>query len=145
MSFCLYRVLGIYKSSVKNICMKKIFFVVCVASMFTSCSVLRKSTATTQNVESSLTSTIVADLVVSNEKISYTYRPNKQDRKLGLNHVVNNAVAAALKANGSADVLVEKQYEAVYKVRVFGRKKIKNVTVTGYPATYKNFRSVNSK
>lgn len=121
--------------------MKKIFFVMLIASLCTSCSVLRKSTSTTQNVESSLRSATIADLVVSNQKISYTYKPNKQDRKAGINHVVGNAVAAALKNNGNADVLVERQYEAIYRVRLFGAKKIKTVTVTGYPATYKNFRT----
>lgn len=121
--------------------MKKILFVMLIASMCTSCSVLRKSSSTSQNVESSLSSATIADLQVSNQKISYTYRPNKQDRKAGINHVVGNAVAAALKNSGNADVLIERQYEAIYKVRLFGGKKIKTVTVTGYPATYKNFRN----
>lgn len=116
-----------------------------IASMCTSCSVLRKSSSTTQNVESSLSSATIADLQVSNQKISYTYRPNKQDRKAGINHVVGNAVAAALKNSGNADVLIERQYEAIYKVRLLGGKKIKSVTVTGYPATYKNFRNDTKK
>lgn len=127
--------------TLKNNSMKKILFVMLIASMCTSCSVLRKSSSTTQNVESSLSSATIADLQVSNQKISYTYRPNKQDRKAGINHVVGNAVAAALKNSGNADVLIERQYEAIYKVRLFGGKKIKTVTVTGYPATYKNFRN----
>lgn len=121
--------------------MKKILFVMLIASMCTSCSVLRKSSSTSQNVESSLKSATIADLEVSKQKISYTYRPNKQDRKAGINHVVSNAVAAALKNSGNADVLIERQYEAIYKVRLLGGKKIKTVTVTGYPATYKNFRN----
>lgn len=131
--------------TLKNNSMKKILFVMLIASMCTSCSVLRKSSSTTQNVESSLSSATIADLQVSNQKISYTYRPNKQDRKAGINHVVGNAVAAALKNSGNADVLIERQYEAIYKVRLLGGKKIKSVTVTGYPATYKNFRNDTKK
>lgn len=94
------------------------------------------------DVNSSISSKNKADLVVSSNKISYTYTPNKQDRKAGMRHVIDNAVAAALKANGNADVLVQKQHEVVYKVYMFGRKKIRTVTVTGYPATFSNFQSV---
>jgi len=107
--------------------------------LMSSCSLMRTSTSTTMNVDSSLISVTTADLQVSDTKISYTYHPKKQDRKAGLNHVISNAVAAALKENGNADVLVERQYEAVFKSRMFG-KKIKSVTITGYPATYKNFK-----
>lgn len=122
--------------------MKKFFvFISCVLCL-TSCSVLRKSTATTMDVNASLSSKNKADLVVSNNKISYTYTPNKQDRKAGMKHVIDNAVAAALKANDNADVLVQKQHEVVYKVYMFGRKKIRTVTVTGYPATFANFKSI---
>ena len=122
--------------------MKKVLvFISCVLCL-TSCSILRKSTASTIDVNSSISSKNKADLVVSSNKISYTYTPNKQDRKAGMRHVIDNAVAAALKANGNADVLVQKQHEVVYKVYLFGRKKIRTVTVTGYPATFSNFQSV---
>ena len=118
--------------------MKQILLGLLLIISVSSCSLLRTSTSTTMNVDSSLTSTTTADLQVSDVKISYTYYPKKQERKAGLNHVISNA-AAALKENGNADILVERQYEAVFKLRMFG-KKIKSVTITGYPATYKNFK-----
>ena len=119
--------------------MKQILLGLLLIISVSSCSLLRTSTSTTMNVDSSLTSTTTADLQVSDVKISYTYYPKKQERKAGLSHVISNAVAAALKENGNADILVERQYEAVFKLRMFG-KKIKSVTITGYPATYKNFK-----
>ncbi len=119
--------------------MKRILLGVALALLVCSCSTFRTSTTTTMNVKSTLNSATTAELQVSEKKISYTFYPKKQDRRAGLNHVINNAVAAALKENGNADILVERQYEAIYKSRLF-RKKMKSVTVTGYPATYKNFK-----
>ncbi len=125
--------------------MKHFLFGLLLALFVSSCSMFRTSTSTTMNVNSSLSSTTIADLDISNVKVSYTYYPKKQDRKAGMTHVIDNAVAATLKANGNADVLVERQYEAVFKSRMFGHKKMKSVTVTGYPAIYKNFRVESSK
>lgn len=119
--------------------MKKVLFAFSLVLTMSSCSMFRTSTSSTMEVATSLTSAGTADLQVSDKKISYTYYPKKQDRKAGISHVISNAVAAALKANGDADVLVERQYDALFKTRLFG-KKIKSVTVTGYPATYKNFK-----
>ena len=125
--------------------MKHFLFGLLLALLVSSCSMFRTSTSTTMNVNSSLSSATVADLEISNVKVSYTYYPKKQDRKAGMTHVINNAVAATIKENGNADVLVEKQYEAVFKSRMFGSKKVKSVTITGYPAIYKNFRVESSK
>ena len=50
----------------------------------------------------------------------------------------------ALKANGGGDVLIETQ-EAIVKRSGLFLRKIKSVTVTGYPATYKNFRNVDEQ
>lgn len=125
--------------------MKHFLFGLLLALFVSSCSVFRTSTSTTMNVNSSLSSTTVADLDISNVKVSYIYYPKKQDRKAGMTHIINNAVAATLKENGNADILVERQYEAVFKSRMFGPKKVKSVTITGYPAKYKNFRVGNEK
>lgn len=105
---------------------------------------MRTSTSTALNVDTDLNSKTTADLVVSPNKIHFDYKPTKSERKAGFNVVVNNATAAALKANGDADVLVARQYEAVYKQRMFG-KKMKSIRITGYPASYKNFRKVESE
>lgn len=127
--------------------MKKILLVCSLVAAvvgMSSCS-LRIASSTTKPVNSSLNSYTQADLEISDQKISYTYVPNKRDRKKGMNHCLSNATAAALKENGNADVLVERQYQAVVKYKLFGLiRKIKTVTVTGYPGTYKNFRQVES-
>ena len=59
---------------------------------------------------------------------------------IGLANVKAAAVAEALKQNGGADVLVDPQYETRTRRGLFG-KKIKYVTVTGYPAKYKKFET----
>lgn len=124
--------------------MKRILLGFSLILLMSSCSMFKASTATTMAVASSLTSATSADLQISQTKVSYTYYPKKIDRKAGINHVKSNAVAAALKANGNADILVERQFETIYKTGLFS-KKIKSVTVTGYPATYKNFKVESSK
>ena len=120
--------------------MKKIFFFSLVAMMAASCTIMKMSTAKTMDVKSSLTSKTTADMIVSERKISYDYYPNKKERKAGMNQVLNNAVSAALKANGDADVLVHMQYNAIIKKKLWFSKKIRQVTVSGYPATYRNFK-----
>ncbi len=125
--------------------MKKVLFFVLAVAALTSCSTLRKSTARTMEVESGLKSNTEADLVVSDQRITYEYTPNRQERKRGVNFVVTNAVAKALEANGNADVLVEKQYDITYKTRFIFGKKITKVKVSGHPGTYKNFRTPKPK
>ncbi len=120
--------------------MKKIILMAAVALMAASCTTMKTSTATTMDVATSLTSKATADMVVSEQKISYDYYPSKKERKAGMNHVLNNAVSAALKANGDADVLVHMQYNAIIKKKLWFSKKIRQVTISGYPATYKNFK-----
>ncbi len=119
--------------------MKKIIVAVIIASSVVSCTTTRK-TATSMNVNDVLKSETCADLVVSDRRISYTLNPRKSVRRGGMDNVKAYAVSEALKANGSADVLVEAQFETYVRRGLFG-KKIKSVTVTGYPATYKNFRN----
>ena len=47
----------------------------------------------------------------------------------------------ALEANGGGDVLVELQTTVKKK----GRKNVSEVTVSGYPASYRNFRSADDE
>lgn len=118
--------------------MKKAFLSIIVVGMtLASCTTVTK-TATTLDVENSLNTVTKADLTVSPTRISYTYNPAKKERKAGRRNVLNAAVQAALAANGGGDVLVAPEYTVVNKSGLFGSK-IKSVTVTGYPATYKNF------
>ena len=54
-----------------------------------------------------------------------------------MGNVINTAVREALLANGNADVLVALETQVKYDAA----GEIESVTVTGYPATYTNFRS----
>lgn len=123
-----------------NYFMKKLLSLVLLAALASSCSMFKASTASTMEVDQALISVTSAELQVSDEKISYTYYPKKADRKSGFKHILNNATSAALKENGNADVLVERQHEVIAKKRLLRPDKIKSITVTGYPATYKNFK-----
>lgn len=118
--------------------MKKLFIAaVVVASLgMSSCTTIEK-TASVENINTEVVAAAKADLVVSEKKISFTYDVPKKERKAGNKNAVQCAVAEALKANGDADVLVAPQY--VIKKR---KGTVKTVTVTGYPATYKNFKVV---
>lgn len=102
----------------------------------TSCSTVRK-TSSTQDISTVITSATEADLDVSQNKISFYYKVPKNVRRGGSNSVKATAVAEALKANGNADVLVNPQFEMRIK-----KGTIREITVTGYPATYKNFRKM---
>lgn len=123
--------------------MKKFFFIL-MASAFamTSCTTVYK-TASSQNVKPALAACVLSDLEVSNQKITYTYVPTSQVRRGGLQNCINTAISEALAANGGADVLIETQKATVVR-RLCGLS-VKSVTVTGYPAKYKNFVSLDNQ
>ncbi|MCD7721669.1 MAG: hypothetical protein LUI09_05510 [Prevotellaceae bacterium] len=117
--------------------MKKAILLGCVlAAVVTSCTTTKK-TASTGSVTTVMASAVITDLDVSNQKISYTYRPTWSVRRGGKPNCIRAAINEALEANGGGDVLVETQ-EAVVSRTVL--RWIKTVTVTGYPAKYKNYR-----
>lgn len=117
--------------------MKKVFVILACAALCASCSTFRKSSSSTLEVSTSMSSVNTAELEVSPTKIYYNYLPSKFDRKTGLKNVINNAVTDALREN-KADVLVGMQYDAITK-----KHKVKRVTISGYPAKYKNFKTNN--
>lgn len=119
--------------------MKKCLLAVSVLLMITSCQTVKKSSATIE-VRNDIESKVKADLVISNERITYSYRPKKKVRRGGYENIKSVAVSEALRANGNADILVEPQYETVIRRGLTG-KKVKSVTVTGYPASYKSFKT----
>lgn len=122
--------------------MKKILLSVAViAAMMgaSSCSSIHK-TATTESINTEVIAFSEADLEVSPKKISFFYKPSSAEKRGGEKNAIKCAVAEALKANGNADVLVAPQYVIKKK-----RGKVKEVTVTGYPATYKNFHKPSCK
>lgn len=112
---------------------------ICAMSL-SSCVTTRTMTATEKDVANSMISIAFADLDVSEQKLSYTYVPSKDVRKAGERNCLNVAIREALKKKGNdADVLVETQEATITRYGLFS-KKIKSITVTGYPAKYKNFR-----
>lgn len=122
--------------------MKKIFVILIIASAFavTSCSTVKKS-ATTRNIAPAITAAVLSDLEVSNQKVTYTLYPTAEVRRGGLQNCIETAVSEALAANGG-DVLVETQTAVV---ELNPGRKVKSVTVTGYPAKYKNFRQASEE
>lgn len=115
---------------------KNLITILFVAALATSCTVV-KQTARVEHPASYINTATTADLEVSQKSISFTYEPSKAVRQGGNENVIKTAVREALKANGGGDVLVGLQWTAKYK-----GGSIRVITVTGYPATYKNFRSL---
>ncbi len=122
---------------------KLIFALVVVAFAMSSCSVVTK-TSTQQEVSSPVIAVVISDLEVSNQKITYTFKPAKNIRKAGYQNCINAAVSEALAANGGGDILIETQQTVIQKCGLAGRR-VKSVTVTGYPAKYLNFRPVDEE
>ncbi len=116
---------------------KKFFFIFSIIAVLglTSCTTTLNSSKTKDFGSSAITATF-ADLVVSPHKITYTYKPTDDVRRGGEVNVINTAIRKALEVNGGGDVLVELQTT----VKKSGKRNVKEVTVSGYPATYKNFR-----
>lgn len=124
--------------------MKKVTLLSFSAALaLTSCSVVNK-TASQGNVDAVAASAVISDLDVSDQKITYTLVPSKKVRRGGLGNCINTAISEALEKNGGGDVLLETQKAIIKRQGILGLK-IKSVTVTGYPATYKNFRPVDAE
>ena len=129
--------------------MKKFLFLMVVApAMLVSCSMFTSAPKAPTKLTNTATYTpikvtepvvaVFADLDVSPTKISFFYIPSGTIVNAGPQNVIDSAIREALIANGNSDVLVglEKQ------IKYAGDGSIESVTVTGYPATYKNFRKV---
>ena len=121
--------------------MKKFFILSVLASaMFVSCSLPTKLTNTASSSKMNTLepfSAVFADLKVSPTKISFFYIPSQTVASAGPENVINSAIREALIANGNADVLVGLEHQIKYS----SNGSIESITVTGYPATYTNFRS----
>lgn len=121
--------------------MKKGLLFVCVAFTLTSC-VTTVKTAKSADTKSSLLSATVADIEVSPIRVSYTMAPSKSLQRAGLNNVKQAAIQECLIKNGNADVLVDAEYVIEQEKLLFG-KRINSITVSGHPAKYKGYRSLN--
>lgn len=123
--------------------MKKIILAAFIAAVtMTSCSTAYR-TASSRDVTAPIAAAAIADMEVSNQKITYTLIPTRKVRAGGYQNCVNTAISEALKAN-DGDVLIETQAATVKRTGFF-LTKIKSVTVTGYPAKYKNFRNADEQ
>ena len=101
----------------------------CVTILFTSCSTMKKSTSTTMTVESGIYQyPTVADLDVK----------QKVEKQITWNFK-SNLVADIIKEN-KADVLLEPQ--VTFTKKSFGER---TLTITGFPASFKNFRKANQE
>lgn len=120
--------------------MKKYLFLVAAVMMAASCTTTTK-TARTESMPYAMYNANVADLEVG-ERVSFTLMPEKAIRRGGEDNVKKAAIQEVLVKNGNADLLVEPQFVMSKRKGMFGTK-IKSVTVTGRPAKYKNFRSLN--
>jgi hypothetical protein len=119
--------------------MKKLFLFLAVAAMATSCSSAKLISSATHSKAKAIQpiAALYADLKVSPTKITHFLIPSKTVIQGGYDNVINSAVREALMANGNADVLVALETQVKYTADGV----IESVTVTGYPATYTNFRS----
>ena len=121
--------------------MKKIFYLLGITLFFVSCVTTTK-TAKTMDASAQLLSATVADLEVSPERITYSMRPELSVRRGGLANVRQAAEQAALLENGNADVLVDADY-TIETTRFLVFNWVSEITVTGRPAKYTNFHSLN--
>lgn len=119
--------------------MKNILSAICmitIALSITSCNSLKSTTNTakTLNIYGSgvIQKPVIVELDVKQTKVTAT-----ATAKMGsaIETLKAEAVSMAIK-NAGADVLVEPSYTVVSNSRT------STVTVTGFPATYKNFRDI---
>lgn len=115
--------------------MKKYVMFIVVAVALSSCSLIKSSSSKTLDVKTNASCNMEAELEVLPQKVSgiaYRQRGLKREKELE-----SNAIADALK-EVNADVLVEARFTKERKKN----GKIKSISVSGYPAFYKNFQKV---
>ena len=125
--------------------MKKIILLAALAVMlFASCSPRLVTTSTRlgyKGMKPVSVTDVVADLEVSSTKINFVYVPSKSVNRVGLNNVISTAVREALLSNGNADVLVGLETQTKFN----HKGKVESIAISGYPAKYVNFRSVDAE
>ncbi|MDE5561717.1 MAG: hypothetical protein K2J00_07990 [Bacteroidaceae bacterium] len=125
---------------------KSIILCGAVLLMAASCTTITK-TSTTANVPQSLLSATVADLSVANERVTTRLEPSKAIQRGGMANIKRAAEAQALeeyarKTGKTADLLLEPEY-VIEQRRNFIGTKVKSITVSGRPASYTGFHSLN--
>ena len=121
--------------------MKKILVFASFAIALASCTTITK-TATTANVPSSLLSATVADLEIAKDRVTFEYVPSAEVRRGGVSNVKRAAEQELLETKAKGyDLIVEPQY-TIYQTTALFTKKISKIVVSGRPAKYKNFHSL---
>ena len=108
--------------------------------LLSSCITTTK-TARTATTSASIKNVTVADLKVTDHRVTYTMSPSKAIQRGGLGNVKQAAIQEALTQNGNADVMVEPEF-VIEKERTLFGSRINSITVTGRPAYYQNFRTL---
>lgn len=113
---------------------KNIFLILGFALMLSSCMVIKTNTNKTMDIYGAgvIQKPVLVDLDVKETKVVGTATASQN---ISVEIVKQEAVTDALKKS-NADVLVEPKFETVTSA---GKT---TATVTGFPATYKNFRPV---
>ncbi|GAB4281663.1 MAG: hypothetical protein Kow0068_06180 [Marinilabiliales bacterium] len=113
--------------------MKKLFIFSTLITLLSSCSVMKTSTSKALDIYGAgvIQIPVVVDLEVSEKKVT----GSSEGYSSNIESIKQDAIADALKSS-NADVLVEPKFET----ETSGG--ITKATVTGFPATYKNFRSL---
>ena len=119
--------------------MKKFIYLAILLVAATSCKSIKYSSTNKADVNSLIVNVVTADLTVSDKKVTVTL-PKSNIVKKNIQLSKEGAIAKALRES-KADVLVEPVFDITYKGLLH---RIQNITVSGYPATYTNFRSDNS-
>lgn len=112
--------------------MKKFLIIVPLACLIFSSCVTNETIKTASTKEVDLT--VTADLEIAQTKIRYKYVYYSNDYNLDI--AKENAISEALRMHGDADVIVSPQYE------IKDLDIETEIIVSGYPAKYKNLRSV---
>lgn len=123
--------------------MKKLVLFCGLVMTLASCTTI-KHTATTANVPSQILTATVADLEVSPQRVSTVYASTAEVRRGGVSNVLHAAEQKLLEEKAPGyDLLVDPEYTTErVNYFIFGSK-VTKVTVSGHPAKYKNFHSLN--
>lgn len=113
----------------------QLLIVLCATVFMASCSSVAKySTAKTIDIKPTvIQKPTVADLQVNEKKVTGTH--SGKIKTTSLETIQNEAVASALKS-ANADMLVEPRFDTTID------GSLTTVVVSGFPATYKNFRTM---
>lgn len=121
--------------------MKKLVILAGLTFALTSCTTTVK-TAKTLDVSANVLTATVADLDVSPTRIVVEYIPTGEVQRAGLANAKFAAEQEALKKD-NADILVNAEYTIMQtSYGIFG-KNIDKIIVSGHPAKYKDYRSLN--